>query len=58
MTAYQSVSDSYTLVTSVWFDREQVEGGNLFAAGQPGWSFPPIRSTSSRGMSRGIRSTT
>ena len=27
--AYQSVSDSYTLVTSVWFDREQVEGGNF-----------------------------
>ena len=26
--AYQSVSDSYTLVTSVWFDREQV-GGNF-----------------------------
>ena len=27
--AYQSVSDSYTLVTSVWFDREQVEGGEF-----------------------------
>ena len=27
--AYQSVSDSYTLVTSVWFDREQVEGGDF-----------------------------
>lgn len=27
--AYQSVSDSYTLVTSVWLDREQVEGGNF-----------------------------
>ena len=27
--AYQSVSDSYTLVTSVWFDREQVESGNF-----------------------------
>ena len=27
--AYQSVSDSYTLVTSVWFDREQVEGGTF-----------------------------
>lgn len=27
--AYQSVSDSYTLVTSIWFDREQVEGGNF-----------------------------
>lgn len=27
--AYQSVSDSYTLVTSVWFDREQVESGEF-----------------------------
>lgn len=27
--AYQSVSDSYTLVTSVWFDREQVENGDF-----------------------------
>ena len=38
--AYQSVSDSYTLVTSVWFDREQVEGGELFAAGQRRGTFP------------------
>ena len=27
--AYQSVSDSYTLVTSVWFDRQQVENGEF-----------------------------
>lgn len=27
--AYQSVSDSYTLVTSVWFDWEQVESGEF-----------------------------
>ena len=55
--AYQSVSDSYTLVTSVWFDREQVEGGN-FLPQVNGVELSPIRSTLSRGMSRGIRSTT